>query len=149
MKSIHISLFLSILVLGFSSCYEEPDWLADNTTPGSGNFPVISTFGTSNGRDFAVGETAQLDLRFFSVDEIDRIVLSSIINGVEMEEETFAYTPNFSEDSQTDVLLMSYTVPTGLASDVTTISLKVEIINKNGLIISKILLQTLNMKLNK
>lgn len=133
MKSIHIGIFLSILVVGFSSCYEEPDWLADNVTPGRGNFPVIATFGTTNGSEFAAGETVQLDLRFFSVDEIDRIVLSSIIDNVTTEEETFGYTPNFAEDSQTDKLLMSYTVPAGLPADVMTITLKVEIINKNGL----------------
>ncbi|WP_367388563.1 hypothetical protein [Lewinella sp. LCG006] len=133
MKSIHISIFLSLLVVGFSSCYEEPDWLAENVTPGRGNFPVISTFGTTNGSEFAAGETVQLDLRFFSVDEIDRIVLSSIIDAVETEEETFAYTPNFAEDSQTDKLLMSYTIPANLPATVTKVILKVEIINKNGL----------------
>ncbi|PSR12593.1 MAG: hypothetical protein DA408_10490 [Bacteroidetes bacterium] len=132
MKSFPLGLLLGILALSFSSCYEEADWLGDNATPGRGNFPVIATFSTTNGTSFAVGETVNLDLRFFSVAEIDRIALSSIIDGVETEVASFGYTPNFAEDSQTDKLLMTYLVP-AVPAGVTKITLKATIYNKNGL----------------
>jgi len=132
MKLQYISLWLGLIVLSVTACYEEPDWLGDNTTPGAGNFPVISLFELTNGEEFAPGETAQMSLYYFSVDEIDRIVLFSIIDGNETEVQSFAYQPNFDETQQTDRLDMSYTVPAEVPGG-TVITLKVEIFNKNGL----------------
>lgn len=124
---------LAVLALGLTGCYEEPDRVGELVEPGRGHFPVISTLVVSNGSDFARGETATLDMRFFSDDPIENITLSSIIDGVETEVATFGYTPNFQEDSQTDQLLMDYVVPTDLAADITSVELKVVILNKNEL----------------
>lgn len=133
MKFSNIAFLFFIFSLSLTACYEEEDWLGDNTTPGRGNFPVVATFTSSNGLSFSLGQTVNLDLRFFSVDEIDRIALISVIDGVEVEEATFPYTPNFAADSQTDKLLMSYTLPNAVPAGVTKIGLKVTIYNKNGL----------------
>jgi hypothetical protein len=123
---------LASSTLALTGCYEEPDWLGDNTVS-LGNFPVISSFSVVDNREFELGETVELDLRFWSDAPIQEIVLSSLIGDTKTEAATFGYTPNFAEDSQTDKLLMSYTIPNELPEDVSSISLEVNIINENGL----------------
>lgn len=113
------------------SCYDEPDWLGDNTTSEGRNFPVIAGLSVTNGETFSSGETVNIDLDFWSDDPIDEIRLIEKIGGGERIFETFGYVENFQEDSQTDELLMDYIVPE-LTMD-TTIILAVEIINENGL----------------
>lgn len=131
---INIPFFLFLFaLLGFQSCYETPDWLEDNTTPGLGNFPVIAAFSATNGNAFAAGETVNLDLRFWSVDPVREIVLSSTIGGVTTEVASFGYAANFDADSQTDKLLMDYSIPASLDTSITEIMLAVEIINENTL----------------
>lgn len=123
---------LASSTLALTGCYEEPDWLGDNTVS-LGNFPVISSFSVVDDREFELGETVELDLRFWSDAPIQEIVLSSLIGDTKAEVATFGYTPNFAEDSQTDKLLMSYTIPNELPDGVSSISLEVNIINENGL----------------
>lgn len=131
---INIPFFLFLFaLLGFQSCYETPDWLEENTTPGLGNFPVIAAFSATNGTTFQAGETVNLDLRFWSVDPIQEIVLSSTIGELTSEVASFGYTPNFDAESQTDKLLMDYNIPTSLDTSISEIILDIEIINENTL----------------
>ncbi len=134
-RNMKISFFLlSMLLIGFSSCYEEPDWLGDNSTTEGKNFPVIAGFDLeTEGETFAEGSTIQLDLDFWSLDPIASIRLYEHIDGGDaVEVASFGYTPNFQDDSQTDELIMTYTIPT-LPADTVQITLDAEVINENGL----------------
>ena len=130
-KKINLFLFLSLMAFGLSSCYEEPDWLGDNVTTEGKHFPVIAGFDAPNGTDFKVGETAQLDLRYWSVDPISTIKLHATIDDVTTEVSSKSYTQNFQEDSQTDMMLFDYTIPDVAVG--TAIRIDAEIINENGL----------------
>ena len=128
-----MGLALLVLALALPSCYKESNWLDDNVTPGKGNFPVIATLTLVNGNMHKRGETAQLDLRYWSVDQIKEIQLNSIIGGVSTLVSTTPYTSNFAADSQTDKLILDYPVPANLDPAVTKVSLEVKVINDNTL----------------
>ncbi|TNE61228.1 MAG: hypothetical protein EP344_06230 [Bacteroidetes bacterium] len=121
-----------LLGLVLSGCYKEPNWLDDNVTTGKGNYPVIATLTLANGNSFSIGETAQLDLRYWSLDPIKEIQLYSVIDGTENLESSSPHVANFAEDSQTDKMILDYTVPS-VPNDITEITLKVTIVNENTL----------------
>lgn len=121
---------LASSALLWTGCYEEPNWLDDNIES-LGSIPVISSFSVVEDREYELGETVGLDLRFFSDDEIQEIVLSSIIGSQKEEVATFDYVPNFVADSQTDQLLMEYTIPNELPEGVDRIELEANVINEN------------------
>ena len=131
MKNKLIYIFCLVLTVSMTGCYDEPDWLGDNTTTEGKNFPVISGLSTTNGDIFKSNEVVNLDLDFWSDDDIAEIRLIEKIDGTERLVETYDYAPNFQEDSQTDELLMDYIVPP--LTEETEIVLAVEIINENGL----------------
>ncbi|TXB62527.1 hypothetical protein [Phaeodactylibacter luteus] len=132
-QALPMLLILAAMALSFSSCYETPDWVDENTAPGLGSYPVIASLAVSNGDSFKAGETVELDLRYWSDDPIREIVLTAVINEERTEAGSFNYEPNFAEDSQTDKLLMNYAIPPDLPAEVASITLEVEIINENTL----------------
>lgn len=126
------SVFILMLLVVFTGCYDEPDLLSDLTTTEGKHFPVIASFGTESGETtFSSGASVGLDLRYWSVDEIDQIIFSETIDGNTSEFANLGYTQNFAEDSQTDKLVVDYTAPSVAAE--TTVTITVEILNANGL----------------
>jgi hypothetical protein len=128
-KSAFVATICTLLLAG---CYKESNWLDENTTKGAGNYPVIATFTSTNGKKFKAGQVVKLDLRYWSLDPIKEIKFSSIIDGVTAPVSTLPYSANFAEDSQTDKLLFDYTVP---STPETVKKMKIEalITNENGL----------------
>ncbi|GJM35230.1 MAG: hypothetical protein DHS20C18_42310 [Saprospiraceae bacterium] len=135
LKYIKTCFFLLVLSgLTFSSCYKESDWLGDNTTTEGKHFPVIAGFElVTEGGPFSEGTSVQLDLDFWSLDAISSIKLYERVDGGDpVEVASFGYTANFQDDSQTDELIMSYTIPS-LPADTVQITLDAEVVNENGL----------------
>lgn len=135
LKNIKTCFFtLGLLAIGLSSCYEEPDWVGDNVTTEGKHFPVIAGFGLQTEGDyFKEGTTIQLDLDYWSLDPIAAIKLYERVDGGDpVEVASFGYTANFQEDSQTDEIIMPYTIPT-LPADTVQIVLDAEVVNENGL----------------
>lgn len=125
---------LAIVVFSFSSCYEEPDWLGDNVTTEGKHYPVIAGFNVlTEGEYFPEGTAVELDLDYWSLDEIASVKLYESIDGADpVEVATFTHADNFQADSQTDEMLMTYTIPS-LTTDSIAIRLDAEVINVNGL----------------
>lgn len=133
------NIIYSILILGmvgliFSSCYKEPDWVGDNTTTEGKHFPVIAGVTLVTAGDFfQEGSTIQIDLDYWSLDDIATVKLyENVDGGGATEVSSTSHVSNFQEDSQTDEMILSYTIPT-LPSDTVEIVLDVEVINVNGL----------------
>lgn len=134
MKSIlYIFSLVVLFSVGLTSCYEQDDWLSDNTTTEGRHFPVIAEFFVLNPQDsFDVNDEIRLDLRYWSVDDIEVInMYATPQGGATMLVNSYPYSPNFQEDTQTDQLTMSYTVPSGVSGEV---RLDAEIVNQNGLV---------------
>ena len=135
------SLFIGLLILFFAGCLDEDNFLEDNITLTGRSFPNISDFHIVGDQDvYDEGETLQLDLRFFSEDPIDRIVLRDSLINLRAQEVAGEWSPDeasFSDSTQTQVLIMDYVVP-DVPIDTTRINLEVEIINENGLSITNV-----------
>lgn len=120
----------------FSACKKDvPDqWLQDNITI-VGKVPVIASFTVKPPQttDVTSGTSLQLDLRYWSEEAIDKINLRTTVGTTAQQPvSTTAYQSAYSATSKTDSLLLSYSVPTGLAVG-TAISLEIEVVNKNTL----------------
>lgn len=128
---------LTFVMLGMmiSSCYEEPDFLSEIVTSEGRNFPVIADFTLlTTGSPFKEGTKVDLDLDYWSLDEIATIKLYQRVDGAAPTEvASYNHTTNFQADSQTDQILMSYTIPV-IAGATGKIVLDAEVINVNGLI---------------
>jgi hypothetical protein len=130
--------FVGFLVLA-TGCFEEDNFLAENSEPTGDKYPVVSDYSVVGEQDtFQVGETVRLDLRFWSEGTVASINLyDSLIvdgSGVRAQQQVASIDPSnagFSEVTQTDSLIIEYTVPS--LSDTTTIDLDVEVENDNGL----------------
>ncbi|AMM52050.1 hypothetical protein TH61_13840 [Rufibacter sp. DG15C] len=141
--------YLFVLVLGsalLTSCYDEPDFIKDNTTPtGKGSVPVSGNdlIDLANGRialstsatapnSYAAGEKISFELGFFSDSPIKEINLYETIGtGARTKVQTYPYKPAFSQTDRTDTLIVNYTVPQVPSKSV--IKLETEILNENGL----------------
>ncbi|GLR15648.1 hypothetical protein [Portibacter lacus] len=126
--------FLFLIAFTVSSCYKESDWLGDNTTTEGKHFPVIAGITILDEMDtYPVGTNIQIDLDFWSLDEISTIKLYQTIGGGETTEvKSYPFVSNFQEDSQTDELIMDYQIPS-ITEESVSIRLDVEVINVNGL----------------
>jgi len=136
------NIFLSVcLLLLLSGCFDEDNFLVDNIERTGQSFPVISNLEIINDQSsYSEGDIVQLDLRFWSEDPVANIVLSdSLINlSSQQEVSTFSYSQAaFSETSQTDSLIIDYTIPT-VPNDTTEINLEVQVNNENGLSITNV-----------
>ncbi|MBE9600490.1 hypothetical protein [Pedobacter sp. MC2016-24] len=135
----NISLYVSglfTLAALFSACKKNaPDqFLKDNITI-IGKVPVIATFTVAPPQttNVASGTPVKLDLRYWSDDEINLINLRATVGtGAQALVSTTPYKKAYSSVSRTDSLLLSYPVPSGLATG-TSIAMEVEVVNKNTL----------------
>ena len=93
-KTTYQSITGILIVLTLTSCYDEPDWLGDNTTPGIGSFPVAA-FITGNEDSYDEGDLVEFQLQYWSDEEMDVInVYSTIGSGEQNLESTTPFTPN-------------------------------------------------------
>jgi len=120
------------------SCLEEDNWLEDNIEPTGNHYPTIADLDIRNPDPqgvYQAGETINLDLLFWSEDEVSEIVLrDSVVNeSAQQEYSRYSYSEaKFFEETQTDSLGMEYTIPS-VPNDPSQIHLQVEVINENGL----------------
>lgn len=127
-------LFAAILL--FSACKKNDadQWLKDNVTV-IGKVPVVAAFTVKPPQTttVAAGTSIQLDLRYWSDDPIDKINLRSAVGtGAQEIVSSTPYQKAYSQISRTDSLLLTYPVPSGLATG-TSIAIEVEVVNKNTL----------------
>ena len=118
-------------LMSMTSCYDEPDWLGDNTIQGVGSFPVAA-FITGNEDNYNENDIVRFQLQYWSDEEIDVInVYSTIGTGERQLESTTPFTPNYSEELDLHLLDLAYPVPAGSSGE--TITIEVEVVNKNTL----------------
>lgn len=130
-----ITVFVTTVVL--SSCKKnDPDqWLKDNITI-IGKVPVVAGFTVKPPQTTNVmaGANVQLDLRYWSDEEIDKINLRSTVGAnAQVLVSTTPYQKAYSSVSRTDSLLLGYQVPDGLVKG-TSVIMEVEVVNKNTLV---------------
>ncbi|WP_449435894.1 hypothetical protein [Pedobacter steynii] len=138
MKNKISKLFIAVFatVVMFSSCKKnDPDqWLKDNITV-VGKVPVVAGFTVKPPQttNVAAGASVQLDLRYWSDEQIDKINLRSTVGAnAQALVSTTPYQKAYSIVSRTDSLLLGYQVPGDLAKG-TSIIMEVEVVNKNTL----------------
>ncbi|ATP58146.1 hypothetical protein CPT03_17580 [Pedobacter ginsengisoli] len=138
MKNKISKLFIAVFatVVLFSSCKKnDPDhWLKDNITI-VGKVPVVAGFTVKPPQttNVAAGASVQLDLRYWSDEQIDKINLRSTVGAnAQALVSTTPYQKAYSTVSRTDSLLLGYQVPGDLAKG-TSIVMEVEVVNKNTL----------------
>jgi|AntRauTorcE11897_2_1112592.scaffolds.fasta_scaffold42092_1 hypothetical protein len=133
---------LGCIMLLAVGCFDEDNFLNDNIEQTGRSFPNISDFHIENLQDsYAEGETLQLDLRFFSNDPIQTIILRDSLIDIREQQVVTEFSPDeasFSDSTQTQVLIMNYTVPSSVPNDPTQVNLEVEIVNENGLSITNV-----------
>jgi hypothetical protein len=130
-KNVLIVLTLFALLTG---CYQEDNWLEDNWEKPGEYYPVVSNVTIiSDQETYSEGDDIQFDLRFYSKGNVESITALEEYGGNAQEAfAEFAYSDAaYSEVSQTDSLLIDYTVPNG--SSGTTISFEFVVTNENGL----------------
>ncbi len=134
-KFIRHYLLLMIAGLTLVSCSED-NFFLDNIDQTGRSFPVISNIIIQNQQDeYTSGETVQIRVEFWSNDPVKEIVLYDSLVNIRDREVVLtepAANASFSEESETDVIILNYTVP-DVPEDPTTINLQVEVINENGL----------------
>jgi hypothetical protein len=144
-----IALYTCLLAFGsfsLTACYDEPDFIKDNTTPtGVGSVPVsanelmdlstntaITTANNATTRQYAAGTQIRYELQFFSESPVKEInVYQTVGTGARTKVSTYPYTPAFSKTDRTDTLVVSYTVPQAPAG--TNVRIETEILNQNSL----------------
>nr|WP_157247030.1 hypothetical protein [Pedobacter panaciterrae] len=133
-SKLFIAVFTTMIIL--SSCKKnDPDqWLKDNITI-IGKVPVVAGFTVKPPQttNVTAGDNVQLDLRYWSDEEIDKINLRSTVGtNAQILVSTTPYQKAYSSVSRTDSLLLGYQVPGGLAKG-TSVVMEVEVVNKNTL----------------
>ncbi|GAA4296673.1 hypothetical protein [Nibribacter koreensis] len=138
-------------LLGFGSfsltaCYDEPDFIKDNTTAtGVGSAPVsanelkdlatntnISTANNANTTQYMAGTELRYELQFFSESPVKEInVYETVGAGTRTKVKTYPYQPAFSKTDRTDTLVVSYTVPQAPVG--TNVKIETEVLNQNNL----------------
>jgi len=135
LKFIRHYLLLVIAGLTLVSCSED-NFFLDNIDQTGRSFPVISDIIIQNEQDeYTSGETVQIRVEFWSNDPVQEIVLYDSLVNIRDREVVLtepAANASFSEESQTDVIILNYEVP-AVPEDPTTINIQVEVINENGL----------------
>lgn len=148
-----ITLYICALALGcatLTSCYDEPDFIKDNTTAtGVGSVPVsgnelknlatntnLSTANNAATNQFTAGSEIKYELQFFSDSPIKEInVYETVGAGARTKIKTVPYVPAFSATDRTDTLVVAYTVPQAAVG--TNVKVDTEILNQNTLSVTR------------
>lgn len=107
MKNILFVLFSVLLV---TSCYEETDWVEDNSTTNGHHFPMIQDV-IPESDTVQAGATVAVNVYFWSRDEVKELDFLQTINGTETLLSTSAPQVTYDEERNVDVMNFSYTVP--------------------------------------
>jgi hypothetical protein len=148
-----LSFYICLLAFGsvtLTACYDEPDFVKDNTTlTGVGSAPVsgnelrnlatntnLSTSNNATTNQFAVGTEIKYELQFFSQSPIKEInVYETVGTSARAKVRTYPYAPAFSASDRTDTLIVSYVVPQAAVG--TNIKVDTEILNQNSLSVTR------------
>lgn len=139
----YLSKYTLIVLTGFilTSCFGEDNFLTDNLEETGRSFPNITDVTILNSQsEYSEGDIIQIDVRFWSDDPVKQIILYDELNDDEGNSiqsiERVSSVPydqaSFSEDSQTDFVILEYEVPE-ITSDPTEIIFVIEVLNENGL----------------
>jgi hypothetical protein len=132
MKNLIITCLTLCIVLVFSACYKETNWLDENVTTEGKFFPNI-TFNTLDSTAFTRGGSVRCNLEYWSKDKIKEIrIYDSIGTTARKVVATIPYAAAYSAFKKSDTLIYMYTVPT-TATAGSTIRLDAQAVNDNGL----------------
>ncbi|RNI22433.1 hypothetical protein [Rufibacter latericius] len=144
-----LSIYTFLLAFGtllLTACYDEPDFIKDNTTPtGKGSAPVsandlrdlstntsISTSNNASTSQYTAGTQIRYELQFFSQSPVKEInVYETVGAGTRTKVSTYPYVPAFSQTDRTDTLIVTYTVPQAPVG--TNVKIETEVLNQNNL----------------
>ncbi len=135
MKNILI-LMLGLMAMTFTSCYEEPDWISDNTTTEGKHYAQIQSVYVEDGATLTPGSTFNLMVDYWSIDDVDKLDLTQDILGVETLVSSTPYADHYDAEKNVQVMPLSYTIPADVEAG-TDISLTVDVITTGGLVTSK------------
>lgn len=132
-----------IVLTGFilTSCFSEDNFLTDNLEETGRSFPNITDVTILESQsEYSEGEIIQIDVRFWSEDPVEEIILydelrndeGNTIQSIERVTSVPYDQASFSEESQTDTVMLEYEIPQ-ISSDPTEIILVIEVLNENGL----------------
>jgi hypothetical protein len=135
-----------IVMLLTAACYDETDPVVEIITEGNGHYPVsantfvdLTNMGSiTTNRIYAPGTDISFELQYWSEDPIQEINLYSTVgNGLKTRilNEMYSEVAAFSELKSADTLVLKYKMPLILVE--TTIKLDVEIVNQNGLTLTR------------
>ena len=112
------------MLLVFSSCYEEEDWLADNLADGGTYFPVIQSVLTElpDGETFSEGTTVNISVWYWSRDDVKEVRITETIDDVETQLTSSASSTRFDTEANVEVLEYDYTIPEGSSGKEITIT---------------------------
>lgn len=139
----YLKKYTLIVLTGFmlTSCFGEDNFLTDNLEETGRSFPNITDVTILDSQsEYSEGDIIQIDVRFWSEDSVEQIILydelkddeGSTIQAIEIATSAAYDQASFSEESQTDFVILEYEVP-DISSDPTEIILVIEVLNENGL----------------
>lgn len=127
MRNILFILFSALLI---TSCYEETDWVEENSTTNGYHYPMIQDVLVVAEQDsFAAGDVVPLEVYFWSRDEVKELDLSQTIDDVETLLSTSAPNTTYDVERNVDKMEMSYTVPADTEGKDITLSVVVRTIH--------------------
>ena len=130
MNKINFLIAISMLLV-FSSCYEEEDWLGDNLADGGTYFPVIQSVLTELPDDatFSEGTTVNVSVWYWSRDAVKEVKITETIDGVEKQLTSSGSSTRFDVEKNVDVLEYDYAIPAGSSGKEITITATVITVN--------------------
>ncbi|GHA47649.1 hypothetical protein GCM10007103_30800 [Salinimicrobium marinum] len=132
MKNFKTILFVALVTISLTSCYEDDNWLEQNIEETGRSVPMIASFTTSD-EDYSPGNEITLDLRYWSNDAIEQVDFFAQVEGhPELDDlRVYPYEEAYSAQSRTDSLLIRYTIPDVPSG--TSFGFQVVVKNENGL----------------
>ena len=132
-------IFLGLIAIGLSSCYDQEDPLDDLITRTGNYYPAIANIRTLEDQgftvDFSPGGNVALEMQYWSIDPIDVVNFYDVINSDTTLVSSTPYEPAFSQRAGTETLVFNYTVP--LLPVDTEVTLLFEVVNQNTLSYSR------------
>lgn len=128
MKNIKFLLFL-VLIIGLSSCYKEESWVDKNVKDGGNSVPVIQNLSITNtpeGGAFKIGDMVNLDLQYWSIDEVADLSVYSLVDKVETLYKSFPFVDSYDTETGTQIQSVNYLIPDGTSGDTLTIAVIVK-----------------------
>ncbi len=135
MKNILI-LVLGLMALTMTSCYEESDWISENSTTEGKHYAQIQGVSIMDGATYTPGSTITVLVDYWSIDDVSKLDLKQDILGVESDVSSTPYADHFDKDKNVQVMPIPYTIPSDVEAG-TDITLTVDVVTTTGLVTSK------------